>query len=192
MTRLRMLECLRVTRVLQSHLDDELDDSTAYRVATHLEACRCCGLRADTYAAIKRALARQNQAPEAKVARLREFADSLVVRESRPPDRSSRTGHGHELRVSRRPMKHSDHEDQHQPADDAYAELWQSSPKRAWPPPRCCGRMGTVCRPGQVTVPARGSMRTRSLESWLVHTGGTLARRSLPRLACSCRVCPSA
>jgi anti-sigma factor RsiW len=54
-----MVECLRVSRVLQSYLDGVVDEVTARRVARHLERCRRCGAEADTYSAIKAALARQ-------------------------------------------------------------------------------------------------------------------------------------
>jgi anti-sigma factor RsiW len=80
-----MLECLRVTRELQSYLDGVVDEVTARRIAAHLEDCRRCGLRADTYTAIKTALARHEPTPPPALARLREFADTLVTDEGDAP-----------------------------------------------------------------------------------------------------------
>jgi anti-sigma factor RsiW len=82
--RMRMLECLRMSRVLQSYLDGDLDEVTARRVAKHLEECRRCGLEADTYTAIKTALARRENTPVGAVDRLRTFADHLAT-EGEPP-----------------------------------------------------------------------------------------------------------
>lgn len=79
-----MLECLRVTRVLQSYLDGVTDEVTARRVAVHLEQCRRCGLEADTYRAIKGALARHEHTPADAVERLRAFAETLTV-QGEPP-----------------------------------------------------------------------------------------------------------
>lgn len=79
MSGLPMVDCARVMRVLQSYLDGAVDEPTARRVAEHLEDCRRCGLRADTYRAIRTALARQGNTPPAAVARLREFADALIA-----------------------------------------------------------------------------------------------------------------
>lgn len=82
--RLGMLECLRVTRVLQSYLDGMVDEVTARRVAQHLEDCRRCGMEADTYRAIKTALARHERTPVDAVIRLRSFAEQLAT-EGEPP-----------------------------------------------------------------------------------------------------------
>lgn len=77
--------CREVGRVLQSYLDGHVDELTARRVARHLEMCRRCGMEAETYAEIKRGLARRggDVDPEA-VARLRAFGARLV--ESSPED----------------------------------------------------------------------------------------------------------
>ena len=73
--------CLRVTRVLQSHLDDEVDESTSAIVAKHLKECRRCGLEASTYRAIKSAItqAGPDVAPvdAATIERLRRFTEDL-------------------------------------------------------------------------------------------------------------------
>ena len=71
--------CRQVAKALQSYLDGALDAASARRVARHLEMCRRCGLEAETYAAIKAALARDGRDvdPDA-VARLREFGARLA------------------------------------------------------------------------------------------------------------------
>ncbi len=50
------MSCRQVGKVLQTYLDDELDDDTARKVAAHLEDCRRCGLEAETYEALKESL----------------------------------------------------------------------------------------------------------------------------------------
>ena len=50
--------CMAVARVLQAYLDGEIDETTAQRVGAHLSTCRRCGMKADTYRAIKASLAR--------------------------------------------------------------------------------------------------------------------------------------
>ncbi len=74
--------CRRVARVLQSYLDGELEPPTATAVAEHLEACRRCGLEADTYAAIKTAVGAGGgdrvAVDRVSVERLRDFARSLA------------------------------------------------------------------------------------------------------------------
>jgi anti-sigma factor RsiW len=73
--------CLRVTRVLQSYLDGEVDATTSQIVAQHLEECRKCGLEASTYLAIKNAITETAHGPSpvdpAAVERLRTFARHL-------------------------------------------------------------------------------------------------------------------
>jgi anti-sigma factor RsiW len=67
--------------VLQSYLDGHTDEVTARRVATHLEACRRCGLEAATYREMKASLGRR--APQVAVEtleRLRAFGQALAVR----------------------------------------------------------------------------------------------------------------
>ncbi len=74
--------CLRVTRVLQSYLDGEIDPETSAIVAQHLEECRKCGLEASTYRTIKTAIAQVGDeaasVDRAAVERLRHFADDLA------------------------------------------------------------------------------------------------------------------
>ncbi|WP_253874486.1 anti-sigma factor family protein [Promicromonospora umidemergens] len=76
-----LLECYHVAKTLQSYLDGEAEPATSGVVAAHLETCRRCGLEAETYLAIKAALAAGSQDPPPvdpdAVARLKRFADGL-------------------------------------------------------------------------------------------------------------------
>ena len=73
--------CLRVTRVLQSYLDGEVDQVTSAIVAKHLEECRRCGLEASTYRAIKSAITQAGPdvapADAEAIERLRRFTEDL-------------------------------------------------------------------------------------------------------------------
>lgn len=77
-------ECHEVATVLQAYLDGETPAPTSAMVADHLEVCRRCGLEADTYLAIKTAIA---ASPDAipldtdAIDRLRAFAMTLGDRE---------------------------------------------------------------------------------------------------------------
>jgi len=73
------MNCMRVTRVLQSYLDGEVDEATARRVAVHLEDCRRCGLEATVYREVKKTLARREMPDARAVARLRDFGESLLT-----------------------------------------------------------------------------------------------------------------
>lgn len=73
------IECMRVRPLLQSFLDGELDGPQRQLVATHLEACRRCGLAASTYESLKRRLQQLDQPADADaVARLTDFVDHLA------------------------------------------------------------------------------------------------------------------
>ena len=76
-----LASCMQVGRALQSYLDGHVDDLTEQRVTWHLELCRRCGMKAETYTEIKASLARRGPAvdPES-VARLRAFGDQLLER----------------------------------------------------------------------------------------------------------------
>ncbi len=77
--------CAEVARVLQSYLDGHVDEVTARRVARHLDACRRCGLEAQTYGAIKDALGRRRTDVDAEaLERLRSFGERLV--QEGPPE----------------------------------------------------------------------------------------------------------
>jgi predicted anti-sigma-YlaC factor YlaD len=78
-----MRTCHEVGRVLQSYLDDEVDQARVKKVAAHLQHCLRCGMEADTYARIKESLVRVSRQglvhPEDQLSieRLRRFANSL-------------------------------------------------------------------------------------------------------------------
>jgi len=74
--------CPEVARLLQSYLDGEIDELKARRIERHLEDCRRCGMKAETYTAIKRSL-RQNRpsVPADTVERLRAFGERLATDE---------------------------------------------------------------------------------------------------------------
>lgn len=75
-----MASCMQVMRVLQSYLDGHTDELTSRRVATHLEACRRCGLEAATYREVKASLARRAAPPDPNaVQRLRAFGTALTT-----------------------------------------------------------------------------------------------------------------
>jgi anti-sigma factor RsiW len=81
------LSCHQVAEVLQTYLDDELDEASAAKVAAHLEDCRRCGLEAETYEALKTSLHRGAAGVgDAPVARLREFGERLARGELDPDD----------------------------------------------------------------------------------------------------------
>jgi anti-sigma factor RsiW len=81
----RPLMCPEVRRLLQRYLDGEVDDLKAKRIARHLEDCRRCGLRAETYSAIKRSLHEHRpEVPAETIERLRAFAAGLETRHEAP------------------------------------------------------------------------------------------------------------
>lgn len=74
---------MAVARVIQAYLDGEVDETTARRVGAHLRICRRCGMKADTYWAIKASLARTGGGMDDLTRRrLEEFAHR--VREHAP------------------------------------------------------------------------------------------------------------
>jgi anti-sigma factor RsiW len=65
-------------RILQHYLDDQLDGRRSELLVAHLDACRRCGLEAQTYRRIKDTLAVQRATlPAESVARLRQFGEQL-------------------------------------------------------------------------------------------------------------------
>jgi len=73
--------CLQTRRALQSYLDGEADPQLARQIAQHLDACRACGLEAQTYRAIKTSLHEQAASPSVEaLTRLSAFAASLPDR----------------------------------------------------------------------------------------------------------------
>jgi hypothetical protein len=84
----RPLTCPEVGRLLQRYLDGEIGELKAQRIARHLEDCRRCGLKAETYSAIKRSLREHRPAvPADALQRLRGFAEQLAAEE--PTDESA-------------------------------------------------------------------------------------------------------
>lgn len=72
--------CREAARLMQTVLDGQADATTHQRVMRHLDACRRCGLEADTYRAIKTSITAQFSVevdPKA-VADLIEFGRSLT------------------------------------------------------------------------------------------------------------------
>jgi anti-sigma factor RsiW len=76
----RPLMCPEVGRLLQRYLDGEIDEMKAQRIAHHLEDCRRCGLKVETYSAIKASL-RQHRldVPGDAIEHLRGFARDLIA-----------------------------------------------------------------------------------------------------------------
>ena len=73
------IDCHQVGEVLQHYLDGQIDDDRALRLEEHLEACRRCGMEADTYRRIKNSLAgRRAEVPDEAVERLRDFGARLA------------------------------------------------------------------------------------------------------------------
>lgn len=74
-----MASCLDVLRNLDSYLDHEiLDQRAARRIASHLEVCRRCGMRAETITELKASLRRLAPTVDAgALDRLRSFARTL-------------------------------------------------------------------------------------------------------------------
>lgn len=74
------LSCAEVGRLVQRYLDGELErESEVDALAAHLEACRRCGLEAETYRRIKDGLAAHSpEVPAESIARLRAFGQSLT------------------------------------------------------------------------------------------------------------------
>ncbi len=72
------VDCMRVRPLLQGYLDGQLTEEDAVRVSSHLDACRRCGLAADTFREIKAGLSRLAEAPDrAAVQRLEQFVQHL-------------------------------------------------------------------------------------------------------------------
>ncbi len=85
-----MWECRKVGTLLQSHLDGALSVEDARRVTAHLQACRRCGMNAETFKALSAAVAGLSTVvdPDA-LARLGRFLDELDGPDQpRPPKES--------------------------------------------------------------------------------------------------------
>ncbi len=81
-----LIECMRVRRLLQSYLDGELDDEHgAAMVARHLQACRRCGMAADSIQFLKDHVARFRHDPSPEQAqRVERVIDELTERSAGP------------------------------------------------------------------------------------------------------------
>jgi anti-sigma factor RsiW len=74
------LDCRQVARIIQRHIDGELDEHAARAVARHLEVCLRCGLDARTYHELKRRLVHlQEPVDAATIERLRRFVSRLAA-----------------------------------------------------------------------------------------------------------------
>jgi anti-sigma factor RsiW len=74
------MDCAQVGALLQHFLDGQLDAPRAARLRAHLDDCLRCGLEADTYRRIKRALAdHRSPVPAASLERLEEFGRRLAA-----------------------------------------------------------------------------------------------------------------
>ena len=72
------VNCREVGKVLQSYLDGDVEEGFAAKIASHLEACRGCGLEFETYQQIKTSLAaKMPEVDPAAVERLRRFGDKI-------------------------------------------------------------------------------------------------------------------
>lgn len=70
--------CKDIAQVLQTFLDGELDETDIGAVQHHLDACRDCGLEADTYTAVKESLAARRRDIDPEVLeRLRAFGSDV-------------------------------------------------------------------------------------------------------------------
>lgn len=73
------LTCAELGELLQRYLDEDVETDVADRIDAHLEACRRCGLEAETYRRIKASLAsRRIEVPAESLDRLRRFGEQLA------------------------------------------------------------------------------------------------------------------
>jgi anti-sigma factor RsiW len=86
------LSCRKVAKVLQSHLDDELDEERRRKVAAHLDECERCGLEAEVLDGVRSALrGRREKLPVATATALREFSDRLIQGDEPLPGEGDRS-----------------------------------------------------------------------------------------------------
>ena len=73
------VDCKEVGKVLQSYLDNDIEEGFAAKIAEHLEACKDCGLELETYERIKASLAgKMPEVDPAALARLRAFGERIT------------------------------------------------------------------------------------------------------------------
>ncbi|MFV1989643.1 MAG: anti-sigma factor [Acidimicrobiales bacterium] len=70
-------ECRKVMRDLQLFLDDQVDEATSVKIASHLETCEECGPEAEVYRQILHTLRERDQATPEVMERLRLFAEGV-------------------------------------------------------------------------------------------------------------------
>lgn len=73
------LSCREVGRLLQTHLDGELDEERSRLVADHLDDCLRCGLEVEAYQALRASLARHGSVDPGRLERLRDFGARLAA-----------------------------------------------------------------------------------------------------------------
>jgi anti-sigma factor (TIGR02949 family) len=73
------VNCREVGKVLQSYLDNDVEEDFAEKIAAHLEACKDCGLEVETYRQIKTSLAsKMPEVEPAALERLKAFGNQLT------------------------------------------------------------------------------------------------------------------
>ena len=73
------VNCREVGKVLQSYLDDDVEDGFAEKIASHLDACKECGLEVETYRQIKTSLAaKMPEVDPDAIERLRSFGKEIT------------------------------------------------------------------------------------------------------------------
>ncbi len=78
--RKQKMDCRQVGKVLQSYLDNNVEPDFTAKISSHLEACRDCGLEAETYRRIKASLAaRLPEVDSQTLDRLRSFGEDLTA-----------------------------------------------------------------------------------------------------------------
>lgn len=73
-TAAQMESCRQAVALLQSYMDDELDEETRQRVAAHVNDCYQCGLEMNVYQLLRASLRRKSPVPASAVDRLQQFA----------------------------------------------------------------------------------------------------------------------
>lgn len=73
------VDCKEVAKVLQSYLDNDIEEGFAAKIAEHLDACKDCGLELETYERIKASLAaKMPEVDPGALARLRAFGAQIT------------------------------------------------------------------------------------------------------------------
>lgn len=72
------ISCREFGRLLQRYLDDMLDVDAARRVEHHMHMCDDCGVEAETYQALRRALRDSGAVSQESLSRLRDVASRIA------------------------------------------------------------------------------------------------------------------